>query len=112
MRTSMCSLENKAQDIENALARHDFSSSRMYAHELGIRLEHAQQELELSCRSMAVKPSEGAAEMLINDLAVSLVSELERLRGSLIEQRLDAAQQAFAKIRSLLAQLALCVGDA
>jgi hypothetical protein len=112
MPTSVWSLENKARDIENALARQDLSSARMYAYEFGIRLEHAQHKLELSRRNTASEPSVGEAEIRISDLVGSLRSELERSRASLVEQRLDAAEQAFAKVRSLLAQLSRCVGDA
>lgn len=112
MPTSVWSLENKARDIENALACQDLLSARMYAYEFGIRLEHAQHKLELSRRRTASEPPVGASEMRISDLVGSLCSELERLRVSLVEQRLDAAEQDFAKVRSLLVELVRCVGDA
>jgi hypothetical protein len=99
------SLENKAHDIEQAFFRHDFPSSRMSAHELGILLEHTKQQLGQSCRGASAVPVVNAAEGRIENLFGAIYGESERLGECFGEQRLETTQESIATIRFLLAKL-------
>lgn len=112
MRAFIRSLENKRQDIEKALARNDFLSPKWYAYELGIRLERAEQELQLCDRSVPALPLTSDADELTENLFSAIRGELERLKSCLVEQKLEAAQESLATICSQFAQLDACLGDA
>lgn len=112
MQDLISNLKNKVQDIERALARHDLLSPKWYAYELGLQLEHAEQEFELRDHRVLGVSLPRDADGRIENQFKAIRSEVERLRSCLVDQTPEAAQESLRAVCSLFAQLHASFGDA